>query len=47
VLEDPYADRGARRRRRALLALVVLVAAALGAARYLGHWPFGPPFWLR
>jgi hypothetical protein len=47
VLEDPYADEGARRRRRIFWALVVLVAAALGAARYLGHWPFGPPFWLR
>jgi len=47
VLEDPYADRGARRRRRLLLLLVVVAAGALGAARYLGLWPFGPPFWVR
>jgi hypothetical protein len=47
VLEDPYADRAARRRRRILWALVLVVAAALGAARYLGHWPFGPPYWMR
>jgi hypothetical protein len=44
VLEDPYADKAARRRRRMVL-LVLAVAAALGAARYLGRWPFGPPFW--
>jgi hypothetical protein len=46
VLEDPYADKGARRRRRAFWLVVVLVAAALVAARVLGHWPFGPPFWI-
>jgi len=45
-LEDPYADAAASRR-RAFWALVLLVAAAVGAARYLTHWPFGPPFWLR
>ncbi len=33
--------------RRILWAVALVVAAALGAARYLGHWPFGPPFWLR
>jgi hypothetical protein len=47
VLEDPYADKGARRRRRAFWIGLVLVAAALVAARVLGHWPFGPPFWIR
>jgi hypothetical protein len=47
VLEDPYADKGAKRRRRIFWLLVLLVAAALGAARYLGVWPFGPPFWQR
>jgi hypothetical protein len=47
VLEDPYADAGAKRRRRALWLLVLLVAAALGAARHLAVWPFGPPFWRR
>jgi hypothetical protein len=47
VLDDPYADEGARRRRRAFWTVLVLAAAALAAARYLGAWPFGPPFWLR
>jgi hypothetical protein len=46
VLEDPYADAGARRRRRAFW-LVVALAVALGAARVLHHWPFGPAFWQR
>jgi hypothetical protein len=45
-LEDPYADEPARRRRR-LAWLVVLLAVALAVARYLGQWPFGPPFWQR
>jgi hypothetical protein len=45
VLEDPYADKAARRRRRLLWLLVALAAVALGAARVLGQWPFGPfPF---
>jgi hypothetical protein len=47
VLEDPYADQAARRRKRLVWLVVLLVAAALGAARYLGQWPFGPPFWHR
>jgi hypothetical protein len=47
VLEDPYVDRGARRRRRVFWLVLVLAAAALVAARVLGHWPFGPPFWHR
>jgi hypothetical protein len=47
LLEDPYADEGARRRRRALWLALAVVAAALGAARYLHHWPFGPAFWQR
>jgi hypothetical protein len=47
VLEDPFADTAAKRRRRIVWALIVLAAAALAAARYLGHWPFGPPFWIR
>jgi hypothetical protein len=47
VLEDPFADTAAKRRRRVVWALVVLAGAALAAARYLGHWPFGPPFWIR
>ena len=47
VLEDPYADEGAKRRRRIVWLVVLLVAVALGAARYLGAWPFGPPFWRR
>ncbi len=47
VLEDPYADEAARRRKRLFWLLVVLAAVALGAARYLGQWPFGPPFWQR
>ncbi len=45
--EDPYADEAARRRKRLFWLVVVLAAAALGAARYLGQWPFGPPFWVR
>jgi len=47
TLEDPYADQAARRRKRIFWLLVLLVAAALGAARYLHHWPFGPWFWQR
>jgi hypothetical protein len=47
VLDDPYADAGARRRRRAFWAALVLVAAALAAARFLGVWPFGPLPWRR
>ncbi|HET7826358.1 MAG TPA: phage holin family protein, partial [Anaeromyxobacter sp.] len=47
VLEDPYADEGAKRRRRAFWLAVVVVAIALGAARWFGAWPFGPPFWRR
>jgi MFS family permease len=47
MLEDPYADRAARRRKRVFWLVVLLVAAAFGAARYLHHWPFGPPFWQR
>jgi len=47
VLEDPYADEGAKRRRRVFWLVVLLLAVALGAARYLGAWPFGPPFWRR
>jgi hypothetical protein len=47
ILEDPYADEPARRRRRLAWLLAVLIAVALAAARYLGHWPFGPPFWQR
>ncbi|HEX9049964.1 MAG TPA: hypothetical protein VF841_05465 [Anaeromyxobacter sp.] len=47
MLEDPYADQAARRRRRMFWLAVALVAVALGAARYLHHWPFGPPFWRR
>jgi hypothetical protein len=45
LLEDPYADEGAKRRRRVFWLLVLLVAAALGAARWYHAWPFGPPFW--
>ncbi len=45
VLEDPYADEGAKRRRRIFWILVLAAAAALAAARYLGKWPFDPaPF---
>lgn len=47
VLDDPYADTAAKRRRRVLWALVVLAAAALATAKFLGRWPFGPPFWIR
>ncbi len=47
VLEDPYADEGARRRRRLLWLLLALVLVALGAARYLAVWPFGPTSSLR
>ncbi len=47
LLEDPYADEAAKRRRRVFWLLVVLVAVALGAARYLAVWPFGPPLWRR
>jgi hypothetical protein len=47
VLEDPYADRGAKRRRRVFWLVLALAVAALVAARVLGHWPFGPPFWVR
>ncbi|HEY6100169.1 MAG TPA: phage holin family protein, partial [Anaeromyxobacter sp.] len=47
ALEDPYADRAARRRRRIFWLVVLLAALALGAARYLHQWPFGAPFWQR
>ncbi len=47
MLEDPYADQAARRRKRLFWLVVALAAAALGAARYLHQWPFGPPFWQR
>ena len=47
VLEDPYADEGARRRRRLFWLAVAVAAIALGAARFLHHWPFGPFFWQR
>ncbi|HET8542228.1 MAG TPA: hypothetical protein VFL83_20300 [Anaeromyxobacter sp.] len=47
ILEDPYADDAARRRKRIFWLVVILAAAALGAARYLHQWPFGPPFWQR
>jgi hypothetical protein len=47
ILEDPYADEPARRRRRLAWLLAALIAVALAAARTLGHWPFGPPFWWR
>jgi hypothetical protein len=47
TLEDPYADDAARRRKRTFWLVVALAAAALGAARYLHQWPFGPPFWQR
>ncbi|WP_242335158.1 MULTISPECIES: hypothetical protein [Anaeromyxobacter] len=45
TLDDPYADDTAKRRRRLLWLAAAAAALALGAARYLGHWPFGPPFW--
>jgi hypothetical protein len=45
VLEDPYADKGAKRRKRLLWLAVIVVAAALAAARWSGTWPFGPAFW--
>jgi hypothetical protein len=45
ILEDPYADRRARRRRRLLALALGLAVAALVAARILGRWPFGPFFW--
>ena len=47
TLEDPSADKAARRRKRLFGILVLVVAAALGAARYLHQWPFGPAFWRR
>jgi hypothetical protein len=47
VLEDPYADDGAKRRRRALWAAAVLIGGALLAARHFGAWPFGPFPWRR
>ena len=47
VLEDPYADEAARRRRRIFWLALAAVAAAVGAARYFHHWPFGPFFWQR
>jgi hypothetical protein len=47
VLDDPYADEAARRRKRLFWFAVVVVSVALAAARYLGRWPFGPPFWHR
>lgn len=46
-LSDPYADGAARRRRRLFWLLVIASAVALGAARFLHQWPFGPPFWQR
>jgi hypothetical protein len=45
TLEDPYSDEKAQRRKRLLWLAVAAAAIALGAARYLGAWPFGPPFW--
>ena len=42
VLEDPYADRAARRRRRALWIFLAIAAVALATAKALGRWPFGP-----
>jgi hypothetical protein len=45
TLEDPFEDRAARARRRAFWLVVAAVAAALGAARYFGKWPFGPWPW--
>jgi hypothetical protein len=47
MLEDPYADQAARRRKRLFWLVVALAAVAVGAARYLHQWPFGPPFWQR
>lgn len=45
LLEDPYADEGAKRRRRIFWLVAVVVVVALAVARYFGSWPFGPPFW--
>jgi hypothetical protein len=45
TLDDPYADGKARRRARLLWLAVAAVGAALLAAKVLGRWPFGPPFW--
>ncbi|HSD18811.1 MAG TPA: hypothetical protein VLC54_02150 [Anaeromyxobacter sp.] len=45
TLDDPYADERSRRRTRLFWLAIAAAAAALGAARYLGLWPFGPPFW--
>ncbi|WP_242343855.1 hypothetical protein [Anaeromyxobacter terrae] len=45
TLDDPYADDEAKRRRRLLWLAAAAAALALGAARYLHQWPFGPPFW--
>ncbi|ABS27040.1 hypothetical protein [Anaeromyxobacter sp. Fw109-5] len=44
-LDDPYSDDRSRRRTRLLWAAALLAALALAAARHLGAWPFGPPFW--
>ena len=44
-LDDPYSDDSSRRRTRLLWATALLAALALAAARHLGAWPFGPPFW--
>lgn len=41
LLDDPYADRAARRRRRILWLAAVVIAAAFGAAKFFGRWPFG------
>jgi hypothetical protein len=46
TLEDPYVDEAARRRRRIAWLLAALVIA-IAVSRWLGHWPFGPPFWRR
>jgi hypothetical protein len=42
LLQDPFADAGARRRRILLWVLLLAVAAALAVARYKGLWPFRP-----
>jgi hypothetical protein len=42
LLDDPYADRAARRRRRLFWLAAAVIASALGAARWFAFWPFGP-----